>query len=48
MAVVQLAAGGVRDVAGSAAAPIVFAALVMATTIAGFGIFRLVERAPSA
>ena len=48
MAVVQLAAGGVRDVADSAAAPIVFAALVMAATIAGFGIFRLVERAPSA
>lgn len=45
MAVVQLAAGGVRDVAGSAAAPIVFAALVMAATIAGFGIFRVVERA---
>jgi MFS family permease len=44
MAVVQLAAGAVRDVFGSPAAPIVFAALVMASTIVGFGVFRLVER----
>ena len=44
MAVVQLAAGAVRDVFGSPAAPIVFAALVMASTIVGFGVFRLVEQ----
>lgn len=44
MAVVQLAAGAVRDVFGSPAAPIVLAAFVMASTIAGFGVFRLVER----
>jgi hypothetical protein len=46
MAAVQLAAGGVRDLFGSAAAPIVFAALVMAATIVGFGAFRLIERSP--
>jgi MFS family permease len=46
MAAVQLAAGAVRDLFDSPAAPIMFAALVMATTIAGFGVFRLVERAP--
>ena len=44
MAVVQLAAGAVRDVFGSPAAPIVFAALVMASTIVGFGVFRLVDQ----
>ena len=44
MAVVQLAAGAVRDVFASPAAPIVFAALVMASTIVGFGLFRLVEQ----
>jgi len=45
MAVVQLAAGGVRDLFGSPAAPIYLAALVMAATILGFVVFRLVERA---
>jgi MFS family permease len=44
MAAVQLAAGAVRDLFGSPAAPIVLAALVMALTIVGFAIFRLVER----
>ena len=44
MAVVQLAAGGVRDLFGTPTAPIVLAALVMATTIVGLAIFRLVER----
>jgi MFS family permease len=44
IAVVQLTAGVVRDVFGSPAAPIVFAALVMASTIVGFGVFRLVEQ----
>jgi len=46
MAAVQLGAGGVRDLFGSAAAPILFAALVMAATIVGFGVFRIVERVP--
>ena len=45
MAVVQLAAGAVRDLVGSPAAPIYFAALVMAATLVGLVIFRLVERA---
>jgi len=44
MAVVQLAAGGVRDLFGTATAPIVLAAVVMAATIVGFAAFRLVER----
>jgi hypothetical protein len=44
MAVMQLAAGAVRDVFGSPAAPIVFAALVMTSTIVGFGVFRLVDQ----
>jgi MFS family permease len=44
MAVVQLAAGAVRDFFDSPGAPIVLAALVMASTIVGFGVFRLVER----
>jgi len=49
MAAVQLAAGGVRDLFGSPAAPIYLAALVMAATILGFVVFRLIERAaPSA
>jgi len=38
------AAGGVRDLFGSPAAPILLAALVMAATIVGFAVFRLVER----
>jgi MFS family permease len=41
---VQLAAGGVRDLFGTPTAPILLAALVMALTIVGFAIFRLVER----
>ena len=44
MAAVQLAAGGVRDLFGSPAAPILFAALVMAATVVGFVVFRIVER----
>jgi len=44
MAAVQLAAGGVRDLFGSPAAPIYLAGLVMAATILGFGLFRIVER----
>ena len=44
MAVVQLAAGAVRDAFASPAAPILFAAMVMAATIAGFALFRIVER----
>jgi MFS family permease len=44
MAVVQLAAGGVRDLFDTATAPIVLAAVVMAATIVGFATFRLVER----
>ena len=44
MAMVQLAAGAVRDSFGSPAAPIQFAALVMATTVVGFALFRIVER----
>jgi MFS family permease len=45
MAAVQLAAGGVRDFFGNPAAPILLAALVMASTILGWALFRLVERA---
>src|SRR6267142_2956533 len=45
MAVVQLAAGAVRDLFGNPAAPILLAALVMAATIVGFAMFHLVERA---
>jgi MFS family permease len=44
MAVVQLAAGAVRDVHGSPAAPIHLAALVMAATVLGLVVFRLLER----
>ena len=43
-AVAQLAAGTVRDLFGSPAAPILFAALVMAWTALGLALFRLVER----
>jgi MFS family permease len=45
MAAVQLAAGGVRDFFGNPAAPILLAALVMAATILGWALFRLIERA---
>jgi MFS family permease/molybdopterin converting factor small subunit len=45
MALTQLAAGAVRDATGSPAAPIVFAAAVMAATVLGLAVFRLVERA---
>src|SRR5439155_933258 len=45
MAATQLAAGVVRDAAGSPAAPIRFAAFVMASTVLGLALFRLVERA---
>ena len=44
MAVVQLAAGAVRDAFASPAAPILLAALVMAATIAGFALFRIIDR----
>jgi MFS family permease len=44
MAVVQLAAGAVRDFYDSPAAPIYLAALVMAATILGLVVFRLIER----
>ncbi len=48
MAEVQLAAGGARDLFGTPTAPIVLAAIVMAATIVGFAIFRLIERAAPA
>jgi len=44
MALTQPAAGLVRDVAGDPAAPIVFAAVVMAATVVGLVIFRRIER----
>ena len=44
MALTQPAAGLVRDVAGDPAAPIVFAALVMAATVGGLAVFRRLER----
>jgi MFS family permease len=44
MAVVLLAAGAMRDLLGSPAAPVIFAALVMAATSLGLLLFRLVER----
>jgi MFS family permease len=44
MALTQPAAGLVRDVAGDPAAPIVFAALVMAATTVGLALFRRLER----
>ena len=45
MALTQPAAGFVRDRAGDPAAPIVFAAAVMAATVLGLGLFRRLERA---
>ena len=49
MAVAQPVAGFLRDRSGSAAAPIYFAALLMAATVLGLGAFRLVQhRAPTA
>jgi MFS family permease len=45
MAVTQAAAGAVRDLTGNPAAPIFFAALVMALTVVGLALFRLFERA---
>ena len=48
MAATQPAAGLVRDVAGNPAAPIVFAALVMAATVAGIALFRRIEHTPVA
>jgi hypothetical protein len=43
MAVTQPAAGLVRDLVGDAAAPVVFAAAVMAATTVAFVIFRRIE-----
>lgn len=43
MALTQPAAGLVRDLAGDPAAPIAFAAVVMAATVAGLAIFRRIE-----
>jgi len=45
MAVTQPVAGAARDLYNSPAAPILFAALVMALTAPGLALFRLVERA---
>jgi MFS family permease len=45
MALTQPAAGLVRDLAGDPAAPIVFAAVVMAGTVLGLAVFRRLERA---
>jgi MFS family permease len=47
MALTQPVAGFVRDRAGNPAAPIVFAAGVMAATVLGLAIFRRLERAPA-
>ena len=44
MALAQPAAGAVRDLTGSAAAPVVFAGALMATTVVGLALFRLIER----
>jgi hypothetical protein len=44
MAFTQPAAGLVRDLAGDPAAPIAFAAAVMAATVVGLAIFRRLER----
>lgn len=44
MALAQPAAGALRDLTGSAAAPVVFAGALMATTIVGLGLFRMIER----
>ena len=46
MALTQPAAGLVRDLAGDPAAPIVFAAVVMAATVVGLGVFRRLEQRP--
>jgi len=43
-ALTQPAAGLVRDVVADPSAPIVFAALVMATTVVGLAVFRRLER----
>jgi len=45
MALTQPVAGFVRDRAGDPAAPIVFAAVVMAVTVFGLAVFRHLERA---
>ena len=45
MALTQPAAGLVRDRAGNPAAPIYFAAIVMALTVVGLVIFRRLEHA---
>jgi MFS family permease len=45
MALTQPVAGFVRDRAGTPAAPIVFAAAVMAATVLGLALFRRLERA---
>lgn len=47
MALTQPAAGLVRDLAGDPAAPIVFAAAVMAATLVGLAIFRRLEGRPA-
>lgn len=44
MALTQPAAGLVRDIVGDPAAPIVFAAAVMAATVVGLAVFRRLER----
>lgn len=44
MALGQPAAGVVRDLTASAAAPVVFAGALMAVTPVGLGVFRLIER----
>jgi len=46
MAAIQSVAGIVRDASGSPSAPVLFAALVMAATILGLALFRIVEHAP--
>jgi MFS family permease len=49
MAVTQPVAGLLRDRSGSPAAPVVFAAALMAATVLGLGAFRLVQhRGPAA
>jgi hypothetical protein len=47
MALTQPAAGLVRDLVGDPAAPIVFAAVVMAATVVGLALFRRLERTPA-
>ncbi len=44
MAVTQPLAGLIRDRSGSPAAPVFFAAALMAATVLGLGAFRLVQR----